>query len=266
MSAPSASRWRDGRFEPLDACEVRPVRLLAADSWLLRDGAVVELEAHRRRFLRSLPAEVDGTGFWDAAIAELPRSGAWFPRLELRSVGFPGDDRRELALRLRPAPELRQEIALVTHDARDPRAEPLIKGPDLEALTRVRTLAQARTADDAALLSADGRVAETTTAHLVWWRGDVLCAADPAIPQLPGVTVGALTRLAGAHGVELRAERATAADLAGTEVWALNALHGIRVVTTWHGGPSLVHEPGRAELWRERLGTLRHPLPQAVTA
>lgn len=242
------------------------MRILAADSWLLRDGATIALDAHRARFLPSVPTELDGAGFWDAAIAALPRDGAWFPRLELRGIGHPGEERPEFVLRVRPAPELRETIALATHDAPDPRREPTVKGPDLELLTAVRTAAQSRGADDAVLLSAGGAVAETTTAHLAWWRGEALVVPDPAIPQLPGVTVGALVSLARAHGVEVRHERATPAELGGAEVWALNTLHGIRVVTDWHGGPAVAARAGRAGLWRERLAALRRPLPAAVPA
>jgi branched-subunit amino acid aminotransferase/4-amino-4-deoxychorismate lyase len=266
MSAPHASRWRDGRFEPLDACEVRPVRVLAADSWLLRDGAAIGLDAHRARFLASVPAELDGARFWDAAVDALPRDGAWFPRLELRDIGLLGEERRELALRVRPAPALRTDIALVTHDGPDPRHEPTTKGPDLERLIAVRTAAQSRGADDSVLLGPGGAVAETATANLAWWRGDALVVPDAAIPQLPGVTIGALVALATALGAKVRHERATPTQLDGAEVWALNALHGIRVVTAWHGGPSVTAEPGRAELWRRRLEGLRRPLSQAVPA
>jgi len=242
------------------------VRVLAADSWLLRDGRAIGLDAHRARFLGSVPVELDGARFWDAVVAALPRDGEWFPRLELRGVGLPGEERREFALRVRPAPALRTDLALVTHDAPDPRHDPTIKGPDLERLTAVRTAAQARGADDAVLRDAHGSVVETTTANLVWWRDDALVVPDPAIRQLAGVTVGALVALATALGVEVRRERAAPAALQGVEMWALNALHGIRVVTAWHGGPAVTAQPGRAELWRRRLEALRRPLPEAVPA
>lgn len=242
------------------------MRVLAADSWLLRDGGTVALAAHRSRFLASVPAELDGEGFWDAAIAALPRDGAWFPRFELHSIGLRGEERPDLALRVRPAPALRTDVSLVTHGEPDPRREPTVKGPDLERLTAVRTAAQSRGADDAVLLAADGSVAETTTANLAWWRGDALVVPDPAIPQLPGVTVGALVALATALGVEVRRERASPAELDGTEVWALNALHGIRLVASWRDGPAPIARPDRAELWRARLGALRRPLPEAVPA
>ncbi|MFW8746251.1 hypothetical protein, partial [Mesorhizobium japonicum] len=69
--------------------------------------------------------------FWDAAIAALPRTGAWFPRFELRDSG-------ELLLRARPAPELRRDVALVTWEGPDPRHAPTVKGPDLDRLAEAR--------------------------------------------------------------------------------------------------------------------------------
>jgi branched-subunit amino acid aminotransferase/4-amino-4-deoxychorismate lyase len=272
MSAPSASRWRDGRFEPLDTCELRPMRVVAADSWLLADGTALGLDAHRARFLGSIPpgaelgTEVDAAGFWDAAITALPRSGTWFPRLELRAVGDDPDARPEFVLRVRPAPELRRDIVLVTHDGPEPRRAPATKGPDLERLTALRTAAQGRGADDAVLLATDGSLAETTTANLAWWHGDALCVPDDDIPQLPGVTVGALVVLATALGVEVHRVRAAPEDLDGLEIWALNALHGIRIVTAWPGGPSPAAEPGRLTAWRHRLDTLRRRLPEGAPA
>ena len=46
----------------------------------------------------------------------------------------------------------------------------------------------------------------------------------------------------------------------GTELWALSALHGIRIVTAWVDGPSLAEKPGRLAQWRTRLDALRKPV------
>jgi branched-subunit amino acid aminotransferase/4-amino-4-deoxychorismate lyase len=169
-------------------------------------------------------------------------------------------------LRVRPAPERALGVALATHEGADPRSAPTIKGPDLDALAAVRAAASSRGADDVVLLAPDGSVAETTTANLAWWRGDALCVPDPAIPQLPGVTVGTLVVLATALGIEVRHERSAPGDLDGFEIWALNSLHGIRIVTAWTGGPAPAAEPGRLATWRRRLDALRRPLPEAVPA
>lgn len=62
--------------------------LLVADSWLVRDGRVRGLERHRERFLRAC-GEAGGPPlrrlleFWRDMTEALPRSGEWFPRVEL---------------------------------------------------------------------------------------------------------------------------------------------------------------------------------------
>jgi len=60
---------------------------------------------------------------------------------------------------------------------------------------------------------------------------------------------------------DVRREVAPLADLDGAEVWALNALHGIRIVTRWVDGPGVAEQPGRLAAWRARLDALRRPLP-----
>ena len=77
---------------------------------------------------------------------------------------------------------------------------------------------------------------------------------------MDGVTERALVTAATALGVEVVREHVTPAELDGTEVWALNALHGIRIVTRWVDGPAMAELPGHYSLWRRRLGALRRPL------
>jgi len=57
----------------------------------------------------------------------------------------------------------------------------------------------------------------------------------------------------------------TPESLEGCEVWALNALHGIRIVTEWVDGPATAELPGRLDAWRARLDALRKPLPEPST-
>ena len=52
----------------------------------------------------------------------------------------------------------------------------------------------------------------------------------------------------------------TPAELDGTELWALSALHGPRIVTGWIDGPSTAELPGRLATWRSRLEKLRKPI------
>ncbi|BDZ46610.1 hypothetical protein [Naasia aerilata] len=85
-----------------------------ADSFLLADGGVVALDGHRSRFLLDaaraevralaggtpLPSRADVEAFWAAAVATLPDTGSWFPRIELVAT----EREALLRLRVRPAP------------------------------------------------------------------------------------------------------------------------------------------------------------------
>jgi len=264
MSAAVISLWREGVLEPRDDCDVHPAVIEAADSWLVADGRVLALDLHRERFLAAIPRgrllELDVEAFWDVAIASIPREGDWFPRVELRtSLGRP-----QLLFRLRPAPARSRSIRLATHTGRDPRTAPRIKGPDLEAMLRLRSDAQARDADEAVLLTPEGWVAEGSTTSIAWWRGDALAIPAPEIERIDSVTLRALLALATATGVDLLHETARPDELDGLEVWALNALHGIRIVTGWVDGPATAELPGRLADWRRRLDALRRPLPDVA--
>ena len=248
-------RWHDGVFAELDYCDPAETAVLAADSWFVTDGRSLALDLHRSRFLRALPDDIPGERFWTDAIMRIPSEGDWFPRVELQSRR----GAHELVLRLRSAPERRTSAVLATA-ASDPRTNPTVKGPDLEAMLRLRTLAQASGADEAVILSPDGYVVEGAYSALVWWRGAILCTPPAEFERIDSVTARALLGLAAALGVELFEEAVTPAELDGTELWALSALHGPRIATRWVDGPSLAALPGRLRLWRERLEALRHPL------
>ncbi|GAB3405348.1 hypothetical protein GCM10027515_18570 [Schumannella luteola] len=251
-------RWQNRELVAADDCEVVPARVDAADSWLVADGRARGLGLHRQRFLDALPEEfwaLDPEGFWDAALALLPREGDWFPRVDARTARAP-----ELIFRLRPAPERRASIRLVTAE-RDPRTAPRAKGPDLAAMTALRTAAQGLGADEAVVLDADGSVAEGSTTCLLWWRGDMLCVPEEAIERIDSVTLRSILALATALGIDVLHERATPDDLDGLEIWAVNALHGVRIVTEWVGGPAPAELPGRRAAWQTRLDALRRPLP-----
>ncbi|WP_277959326.1 aminotransferase class IV [Frigoribacterium faeni] len=240
--------------------------LLVADSWLVDDGSVLALDVHRDRFAGSV-AEVPGapdadevSAFWTAALAVLPRTGAWFPRVELvAGDGAEDGDRARLRLRLRSAPPRHRSVVLATAD-RDPRTRPTVKGPDLAALGSLVSEARSRGADEAVLLSPEGHVVEGAWSSIVWWRGDALCLPSDDLARLPGVTVRSLTTLAAVLGVDVLHDRTRPDELDGFEVWSLGALHGIRIVTGWIDGPAPAEEPGRLALWRGRLDRLRRPV------
>jgi amino-transferase class IV len=273
MSEATTYRWQSGLLEPRDDCDIAPAAILAADSWLVSDGTALAIGLHRARFVDAVSemaerhgrtAEVDALdldSFWDAAISRIPRTDDWFPRVELRVQ----HDAAELLLRMRPAPERRRALTLATFRGRDPRTEPWIKGPDLESMTRLRTEAQQHGADEAVLLDATGGrpglVAEGSTTALAWWAGEALCVPSIELPRVDSVTLRSVLALATATGVDVLHDDVTPGDLEGCEVWALNALHGIRIVTRWLDGPETAELPARLDLWRARLDALRKPLP-----
>lgn len=263
MSVQSIYEWQDGRLIALEHCSMVLTSIEAADSWLVSDGLTLGLDLHRTRFMTSIPRgrylQLDPSAFWDAAIAEIPREGDWFPRVELHSR--PTGPR--LIFRLRSAPERARSVVLSTWTGKDPRTVPRVKGPDLESMTRVRTSVQAVGAQEAVILSPDGYVVEGATSALLWWRGNILCAPSADLDRVDSVTARTLLTLATALGIDTFEESVTPAELDGVELWAVNALHGIRIVTKWIDGPALAELPGRLETWRKRLDALRQPLGQA---
>ncbi|CAN5271911.1 aminotransferase class IV [soil metagenome] len=261
MTTAAIARWQRGELVPEDRGDRGPSEVLAADSWLVVEGQVLALELHRSRFVDAVAGRVDAasvTAFWDAAVAALPRSGDWFPRVELlSSAGTPA-----LLLRLRPAPERVRSIRLASHRGPDPRTVPGVKGPATEALARARTTVQALGADEAVILSPEGYVVEGAFSAMLWWRGEVICAPSLDLARVDSVTARSVLALATALGVEVHFESVTPAELDGLEIWSVSALHGIRIVTSWTAGPQPAEQPGRLATWRGRLDRLRRPLPE----
>jgi branched-subunit amino acid aminotransferase/4-amino-4-deoxychorismate lyase len=261
MSSGSIFRWRDGALEELDYCDMADTRVLAADSFLVRDGRVRGLDLHRDRFLKAVPATMRAQlaveAFWDAVVAELPRAEDWFPRVELQlRLQTP-----LLVLRLRTAPARTRSVRVASYAGADPRTKPTVKGPDLERLAAVRTSVQPLGAEEAVLLSPERYVVEGAYSALAWWRGDDLVFPNPALERVDSVTARSLHVLATALGMRVRTEFVHPEELEGLEVWALSALHGARIVTSWVDGPALAEEAGRLETWRRRLDAIARPLP-----
>ncbi len=232
---------------------------LVVDSFLARDGRVHDLDVHQERFARSCEAlglasgRARLDGFLAAARRALPARGKWFPRLE----AHPGPPSR-LVCWIRPAPPLSTQVRLWVHPDPDPRRRPRIKGPDLGLLADLREHARRQGADDAVLLAADGTVLETAHSALLWWRGDVLCHPDPVLPLLPSVTARRVLARAREEGVTVRPERCDWPALLDTEVWAVNALHGVRPVVGWRG---LGRDAGARPADPRRLARFRHDVP-----
>ncbi len=250
MSVQSIYRWHESALEPLEYCDMTETSIIAADSWLVTDGTALGLELHKQRFLAAAPSANE---FWDAAIAAIPREGDWFPRVELHSTG-------RMVFRLRSAPERSRSAVLATWAGDDPRTKPSVKGPDLERMLGVRTSVQKLGADEAVILSPDGYVVEGAYSALLWWRGEILCGPPADMARVDSVTARTVLTLATALGLDTHQEAVTPAELDGTELWVLSALHGIRIATSWVDGPSLAEQPGRLATWRARLDRLRRPI------
>jgi len=269
-AAPPASvsyLWRDGALEGVDNDTFAETTIAVADSWLVHDGRALALDLHLARFAGSVRDELDKRpdlnlerlgfdAFWNAAIAAIPRTGDWFPRIELQ----PDDGVLVLVLRLRGAPARSESVTIISHEGADPRTRARVKGPDLAALGRVRSDASKHGAGEVVILSAQGFVVEGAYSALLWWRGETLCAPPDDLDRVDSVTARAVLTVAAALGIEVLREPVTPADLDGLEIWALSSLHGIRIVTRWIDGPQPAEQPGRLRSWRARLGKLSRPL------
>ncbi len=207
--------------------------LLVAESFRVRinpqTGAaeVRGLEHHLARFARSTHAASGGAlrgvgNFLDETSGTIAAYGDGFPRWELWRAAH-GDF--ELRLSLRPLPELGDALSLTSTLA--PAAPHSDRtGPNI---FRYAALNRALGAE-ALLVGIDGIVREGATTSLVWWRGGQLFRAA-AKDRVASVTEALLGELLGA----LEPAAVTPAELAECEVWAVNALHGIRVVANIDG-------------------------------
>ncbi|MBG6054455.1 branched-subunit amino acid aminotransferase/4-amino-4-deoxychorismate lyase [Salinibacterium sp. CAN_S4] len=250
MSVTSISRWHEDALVPLEYCDMIDTSMVAADSWFVSDGRALAIGLHRERFLENAP---EAESFWDASIAAIPSQGDWFPRVEKHANG-------RLLFRLRTAPERQRAAVLATWTGPDPRTRPSVKGPDLDAMLRIRTAVQPLGASEAVILSEDGFVVEGAYSGLLWWRGDILCGPPADLARVNSVTSRSALTLAAALGLDTHEEAVTPEELDGTELWALSALHGIRIATAWVDGPELAEQPGRLATWRARLDALRREI------
>jgi branched-subunit amino acid aminotransferase/4-amino-4-deoxychorismate lyase len=235
------------------------------DSWLLSGGCVRGLDLHAARFAGSCARIADADAeqverFVEAATAQLPETGTWFPRLECTRT----PDGPQFALWIRPAPPLGKTVRLWSpSEGEDPgtRIRPDVKGPDLALLSRLRARAVDAGGDDALLVDTAGCVLETATASLLWWRDGALCAPPEDGRVLPSVTRALITEIARAASVRVRTETVRPERLDGLEMWAVNALHGIRPVVDWPAAPFSPGPAPRAAVWARELERRAARLP-----
>lgn len=232
--------------------------LTVADSFLVQNGSVRALDRHFARFASSIADQKtirQLPGFFASAVAVIPHSGDWFPRLEYRQSQPTGE---KLFLRIRTAPERTESVRLWTLTDRDPRTNPAVKGPDLAICQQLRRAANLHGADEAVLLTEDGFIADGALSSIVWWENETLFGPDDTTPWLPSITRELVFELATQAGYQTSQRRARPAELAGCEVWSLSALQGIRAVEVWEGvgiAPARLASP-----FSKRLAMLSQPL------
>jgi branched-subunit amino acid aminotransferase/4-amino-4-deoxychorismate lyase len=251
-------RFRWNGSDLVDVTGAPEIPLYVADSFLLAEGKVVGYQRHLDRFRTS--AEFQGLvrpidTFLEAVTAALPRDGLHFPRIDLTERG-------ELELHIRPAPARQETIVLATATT-DPRVEPGIKGPDIPALNELRAEAQQLGADDAVILDTQGRIIDGSTTCLLWFAHGGVHVPPAAAIRVDSTTVAAARELAAKGGLSFLETWTTPTDLEGVELYALNALHGIRAVTTWINGPTLSVDLERLTHWRHQYDLLAEELPEA---
>lgn len=236
-------------------------KLLVADSWLITNGCVRALHLHRQRFFSSCIelAECDPwmlSDFWNAAIETLPKTGSWFPRIELAgNLSCP-----VFQIRIRPAPAIHSTIRLIDYKGKDFRKLPRHKGPDLMKLISARNQIVEQGADEAILTSSKGFLLEGLTTSIAWWEGSTLCTTSPSRRVLPGVTSQLLRVIAEQEKIPFAHRFRKPDDLNGFDVWAVNALHGIRRVVDWEKSPFQTSSHIDIDFWRQKLDKFTKPV------
>ena len=266
--------------------------LLVADSFRVRvnprTGAaeVRGLDEHLGRFRRSVLEQMPSAEksdadtalleridlFLDEALPRIAEYGEGFPRLELWGSERTGGD-SGFALSLRPLPALGDTIEL--RSAHGLRLEhPEVKGPNIPRLAELNRELGA----EALLLDARGRAVEGATTSLIWWTDDTdqsghYVAEDSARDRrnrVESVTESLLREAAQQRLVGCKPERRRTgsltparlkpAELARAEIWAVNALHGIRVVASVDGMPAHAPVEHRLRWFREALDRTWQPV------
>lgn len=237
----------------------RAVRLVVADSFRVRrivDSAEVRGLAHHRARFVSTALEAGCTApelerFLSSTARTLRDSGDSFPRLEVWQ-----DDEGELtlSLSLRPLPRLESAVALVSAG---PVAleHPTRKGPNIDLFTELR-----RTLGAEPLLTApDGTVTEGATTALIWWTSETghYAASTQRVASVAETLVRAT---ADSFGEPLTPAGVNQEQLTRSEVWAVNALHGIRPVTSIDGRRLPAPNPVRLQRYRSAFDRTWEPV------
>lgn len=240
-------------------------RLALADSMLVtRKGGVPSARGcslHLQRFAKGLHAigvTADTSSFMTPSLHSIHEytleTGDSFPRFECWE--HRGSFR--LALNLRTAPQRSKTITLVSRE-RTRITTPQLKGPNIDAYSSL-----IHDASSEVLLTAHGNAIEGTTTSLIWWDNDTLMTLpDTGSSRVFSITEQLILALAAEDHQRVGVSSQTPHHLANHEVWAINALHGIRPVTAIDGITLPAPQEERLQHWRERLNQTWEPVMPA---
>lgn len=177
------------------------------------------------------------------------KDGKFFPRIECINSGT---ELRFNAI-LRPLPILKKELDIVATNA-EKHANADIKGPNIEAYSALNKAKSGETL----LLSTDGLVLETTTTALLWWNGDVINTVA-SVQRVASITEKLVLGIARECATETKQSSITPHELSDPdlEVWALNALHGIRSVSNFLATPKTVTSSTRLQSFKQKYHALK---------
>lgn len=88
----------------------------------------------------------------------------------------------------------------------------------------------------------------------------MLCTTPSSQRILPGVTSQLLRLIAEQENIPFAYRFRKTADLNGCEVWAVNALHGIRRVVDWEKSPFKTSSDIDIDYWRQKLDEFSKPV------
>jgi branched-subunit amino acid aminotransferase/4-amino-4-deoxychorismate lyase len=243
------------KLEAVTWCSTTLHRVAVADSWRVVEGKSTAFERHTDRFMssaRAVAPEVSDSldRFIDETLSMIPPTGEWFPRWEVVDTGHG----HTLQFLHRHAPPRLAEAIVATAES-DPRRHPLVKGPDLERLMALRQSVSHLGANEAIIVSPDGHIVEGAYSSVIAWPagGDEMWVVEGSVERIPSVTEAALVGLARERDISVVEKRFTPHDLEGARVWVVSALHGIRSVTDWVGGPRVREDHDHWQLWQGLL-------------
>lgn len=159
-----------------------------------------------------------------------------------------------LSLTLRPAPAASSEITVFAGPLRDQRTQPQRRGPDLGWQQHaVATLGS----NDGLLTDAHGRIISAVLQPLVTFPSATQAVVSGHPARMPSYALQGVVRVLEEAGVETRAtnDGFSRFELMHQETWAIDPVHGARLVEQWkeYGTP----KPGPRIVERGALPTHR---------